>query len=121
MEATAGEAPRALSQKEQDIQASTSSTWAKTWEKLQLMARVIVAIENLHDIIVQFARPYGQRAVLKFTQHTGANAIAGGQLELKELELQFVFNGVFYIQISQYSLEAEEDENYRQASYRKLP
>lgn len=50
---------------------------AKTWEKLQMAARVIVAIENPQDIIVQSARPYGQRAVLKFAQYTGANAIAG--------------------------------------------
>lgn len=49
----------------------------KTWEKLMLAARVIVAIENPQDIIVQSARPYGQRAVLKFAQYTGAHAIAG--------------------------------------------
>jgi small subunit ribosomal protein SAe len=49
----------------------------KTWEKLQIAARVIVAIENPQDIIVQSARPYGQRAVLKFAQFTGAHAIAG--------------------------------------------
>eukprot|EP01018_Ginkgo_biloba_P031416 Gb_10091 [translate_table: standard] len=49
----------------------------KTWEKLQLAARVIVAIENPQDIIVQSARPYGQRAILKFAQYTGAHAIAG--------------------------------------------
>jgi small subunit ribosomal protein SAe len=49
----------------------------KTMEKLQLAARVIVAIENPQDIIVQSARPYGQRAVLKFAQYTGAHAIAG--------------------------------------------
>jgi small subunit ribosomal protein SAe len=49
----------------------------KTWDKLQLAARVIVAIENPQDIIVQSARPYGQRAVLKFAQYTGAHAIAG--------------------------------------------
>ncbi|XP_048233526.1 40S ribosomal protein SA [Ricinus communis] len=49
----------------------------KTWEKLQLAARVIVSIENPQDIIVQSARPYGQRAVLKFAQYTGAHAIAG--------------------------------------------
>ncbi|KAJ6427170.1 hypothetical protein OIU84_022722 [Salix udensis] len=49
----------------------------KTWEKLLLAARVIVAIENPQDIIVQSARPYGQRAVLKFAQYTGAHAIAG--------------------------------------------
>ncbi|KAK4791381.1 hypothetical protein SAY86_031794 [Trapa natans] len=49
----------------------------KTWEKLHLAARAIVAIENPQDIIVQSARPYGQRAVLKFAQYTGAHAIAG--------------------------------------------
>ncbi|KAH7857968.1 hypothetical protein Vadar_018422 [Vaccinium darrowii] len=49
----------------------------KTWEKLLMAARVIVAIENPQDIIVQSARPYGQRAVLKFAQYTGAHAIAG--------------------------------------------
>ena len=49
----------------------------KTLEKLYMAARVIVAIENPQHIIVQSARPYGQRAVLKFAQYTGANAIAG--------------------------------------------
>lgn len=49
----------------------------KTWEKLQMAARVIVAIENPGDIIVQSARPYGQRAVLKFAKYTHAHAIAG--------------------------------------------
>ncbi|KAE8777332.1 40S ribosomal protein SA [Hordeum vulgare] len=60
-----------------DSLASTSSTWAKTWEKLQLAARFIVAIENLHDFIIQSTRPYGQHVVLKFVQHTGTNGIAG--------------------------------------------
>jgi len=49
----------------------------KTWEKLMLAARVIVAIENPSDVIAISARPYGQRAVLKFAQYTGAQAIAG--------------------------------------------
>jgi len=49
----------------------------RTWEKLHMAARVIVAIENPQDMIVQSARPYGQRAVLKFAQYTGAHAIAG--------------------------------------------
>jgi small subunit ribosomal protein SAe len=49
----------------------------KTWEKLMLAARIIVAIENPTDVIAISARPYGQRAVLKFAQHTGAVAIAG--------------------------------------------
>uniref|UniRef100_A0A0E0NW98 Small ribosomal subunit protein uS2 n=2 Tax=Oryza TaxID=4527 RepID=A0A0E0NW98_ORYRU len=100
-----GGAPRALSQREQDIQMMLAAdvhlgtkncdfqmeryvykrrsdgifiiNLGKTWEKLQLAARVIVAIENPQDIIVQSARPYGQRAVLKFAQYTGAHAIAG--------------------------------------------
>lgn len=50
---------------------------ARTWEKLQMAARAIVAVENPQDIIVQSARPYGQRAVLKFAQYTGTHAIAG--------------------------------------------
>ena len=49
----------------------------KTWDKLQLAARIIVAIENPADIVVQSARPYGQRAVLKFAQYTGANCLSG--------------------------------------------
>jgi len=49
----------------------------KTWEKLMLAARVIVAIENPEDVVAISARPYGQRAVLKFAQHTGCNYIGG--------------------------------------------
>ncbi|RZC65626.1 hypothetical protein C5167_009316, partial [Papaver somniferum] len=49
----------------------------KTWEKLMMAARVIVAIENPQDIIVQSARPYGQRAVLKFAHYIGAQPLAG--------------------------------------------
>jgi len=49
----------------------------KTWEKLILAARIIVAIENPADVCVISARPYGQRSVLKFAKYTGAQAIAG--------------------------------------------
>mmetsp|Transcript_3501 Transcript_3501/g.3531 ORF Transcript_3501/g.3531 Transcript_3501/m.3531 type:complete len:262 (+) Transcript_3501:357-1142(+) len=49
----------------------------KTWEKLMLAARVIVAIENPEDVIAISARPYGMRAVLKFAHYTGAQSIAG--------------------------------------------
>ncbi|KAL3428186.1 40S ribosomal protein S0 [Phlyctema vagabunda] len=49
----------------------------KTWEKIVLAARIIAAIDNPADICVISARPYGQRAVLKFAHHTGAVAIAG--------------------------------------------
>lgn len=49
----------------------------KTHDKLVMAARAIAAIENPADICVISARPYGQRAVLKFAAHTGATAIAG--------------------------------------------
>jgi len=49
----------------------------KTWEKLVFAARVIAAIENPADVVVCSARPYGQRAVLKFAHYTGATALAG--------------------------------------------
>ncbi|KAJ5390365.1 40S ribosomal protein S0 [Penicillium cataractarum] len=49
----------------------------KTWEKIVLAARIIAAIDNPADVCVISARPYGQRAVLKFAAHTGATAIAG--------------------------------------------
>merc|ERR1711970_1164533 len=50
---------------------------SKTWEKLMLAARVIVAIENPGDVCVIAARPFGGRAVLKYAQYTGAQYIAG--------------------------------------------
>jgi small subunit ribosomal protein SAe len=49
----------------------------KTWEKLLLAARIIVTIENASDVAVISARPYGQRATLKYAKYTGATAFAG--------------------------------------------
>lgn len=46
-------------------------------EKIVLAARIIAAVDNPADVCVISARPYGQRAVLKFASHTGAQAIAG--------------------------------------------
>lgn len=48
----------------------------KTWEKIVLAARIIVAVENPMDVIAVSARQYGQRAVFKFAQHTGCNYIS---------------------------------------------
>jgi len=50
---------------------------SKTWEKMMMAARVIVAIENPMDVCVIAARPFGGRAVLKYAQYTGAQYIAG--------------------------------------------
>jgi len=49
----------------------------RMWEKLLLAARAIAAIENPADVCVISARPYGQRAVLKFGRYVGATPIAG--------------------------------------------
>jgi small subunit ribosomal protein SAe len=49
----------------------------KTHAQIHFAARLIVAIENPADVCVVSARPYGQRPILKYAQHTGAQAIAG--------------------------------------------
>jgi len=49
----------------------------RTWEKILLAARAIVAIERPADVYVISSRNFGQRAVLKFGHYTGATAIAG--------------------------------------------
>jgi len=56
----------------------------KTWEKLQLAARVIVAMNNPYDVCAvalttgrSKQNPLAQRAVLKFSQLTGSRHIAG--------------------------------------------
>ena len=49
----------------------------KTWEKMMLAARVIAAIENPADIAAISARPYGMRAVLKFSTQVQATSYAG--------------------------------------------
>mmetsp|Transcript_8747 Transcript_8747/g.16989 ORF Transcript_8747/g.16989 Transcript_8747/m.16989 type:complete len:333 (+) Transcript_8747:22-1020(+) len=47
----------------------------KTWEKLMLAARIIVAIENPSDVIAVSGSQNGARAVFKYAQHTGASYI----------------------------------------------
>jgi small subunit ribosomal protein SAe len=42
-----------------------------------MAARIIAAIENPADVCIISARPYGQRAALKFANYIGAQAIAG--------------------------------------------
>ncbi|CAI8601422.1 unnamed protein product [Vicia faba] len=51
--------------------------FGRTREKLQFAERVMVAIENTWDMIVQYARPYEQIYVLKFAQYTGARTFVG--------------------------------------------
>jgi small subunit ribosomal protein SAe len=49
----------------------------RTWEKLVLAARAIATVKNPADVCVIAARPYAQRAVLKFAKYTGATPLAG--------------------------------------------
>jgi small subunit ribosomal protein SAe len=63
--------------KRRDIDGLYLINLGKTWEKLMLAARIIVAIDNPADVVVVSARPYGQRAVFKYAQHTGASYIGG--------------------------------------------
>jgi len=49
----------------------------KTWQKLQLAARIIASIDNPAEVCVVSARPWGQRAILKYAKYTGATAIEG--------------------------------------------
>lgn len=48
----------------------------RTYEKLLLAARAIVSIENPADVYAISARHLGQRAVLKYSHHTGARPSA---------------------------------------------
>jgi len=52
---------------------------AKTWEKLMVAARIIAAttIKNKQDVLIVSARPFAQRAILKFATHTGAQYHGG--------------------------------------------
>jgi len=49
----------------------------KTWEKINLAARLIVAVENPKDVCAISGPRDGTRAVLKFATHVGATPIAG--------------------------------------------
>jgi len=49
----------------------------KTWEKILLAARIIVAIDDPKDVCAISGATYGQRAILKFSTHVGATPIAG--------------------------------------------
>jgi len=49
----------------------------KMWEKINLAARIIVAIENPADVCVVSAKESGQRAIIKFSKFTGSSQING--------------------------------------------
>jgi small subunit ribosomal protein SAe len=51
----------------------------QTWQKIKLAARVIATVEKPEDVIVVCARPYGQRAVIKFAKYTEATATSSSR------------------------------------------
>jgi len=51
----------------------------QTYQKIKLAARVIVAVEKAEDVIVVCARPYGQRAVIKYAKYTDATATSSSR------------------------------------------
>merc|ERR1719265_909457 len=48
----------------------------KTWDKLQIAARVIVAVRNPQDVVVQAWKTNCQRAASKFAHHVGVNLLS---------------------------------------------
>jgi len=48
----------------------------KTWEKLMIAARIIAGIQNPEEVLVVAVRESAQRPILKFSQSTGAKAMA---------------------------------------------
>ncbi len=50
---------------------------SQAWDKIMLAARVIVAVDSNTDVIAISARPYAQRAVLKFCSTTGTQTVSG--------------------------------------------
>ena len=71
-----------------------------------LAARAIAAIENPADVCVISARPYGQRAVLKFASYVGATPIAGRFTPgtfTNQIQVIFVHDSFSYSTIYEYN------------------
>jgi len=91
----------------------------KTWEKLMLAARIIVAIENPEDVVVISSKSIGQRAVFKFAQNVGTSYVGGRYTP-----------GTFTNQIQKHYLEPRllvatdpitDSQPVREASYVNIP
>jgi small subunit ribosomal protein SAe len=48
-------------------------------EKIKLAARIIVTIDHADEVIAVSARPYGQRAVFKYSQYTGSKSTSSSR------------------------------------------
>lgn len=91
----------------------------KTWEKLVLAARMLVTVENPNEIVLVSARPYGQRAILKFAKFTGAHAMAGRYTPgtfTNQIQRQFVEPSALIVNDPR-----TDHQPLREASYVNLP
>lgn len=46
----------------------------ETYNKIRLAARIIAGVQKMSDVLVVSSRPYGQRAVIKFSHYTKATS-----------------------------------------------
>lgn len=46
----------------------------ETYNKIKLAARIIAGVQRMSDVLVVSSRPYGQRAVIKFSHYTKATS-----------------------------------------------
>jgi small subunit ribosomal protein SAe len=46
----------------------------ETYNKIRLAARIIAGVQKMSDVLVVSSRPYGQRAVIKFSHYTHATS-----------------------------------------------
>ena len=51
----------------------------ETYEKIRLAARIIAGVQKISDVLVVSSRPYGQRAVIKFSHFTQATATSNAR------------------------------------------
>lgn len=63
--------------KKRNIDGAAIINITKTWDKLYLAARIIASVEHYPDVCVVSNKPIAQRALLKFSAHTGSTPIVG--------------------------------------------
>jgi len=91
----------------------------RTWQKLVLAARIIVAVENPQDVVVLSGREQGQRPALKFATYTGCKALPGRFTPgtfTNQIQKQFVEPRLLII-----TDPLEDSQALREAAYVNIP
>jgi len=63
--------------KKRNIDGAAIINITKTWDKLYLAARIIASVDHYPDVCVVSNKSIAQRALLKFSAHTGSTPIVG--------------------------------------------